>query len=191
MVFFPSTDEIRQNHRQVAAFARRNSNQAMTSQQSQSSDQNNTPYLSHNQQDLLLAALNTQAGGRQNTYPQAGVSGGLKHESPSEETMNGAGGNTLFMSPQQAELDNFNVDYTPDLDYLDGDGFDFENADLGGEMIGALPGDGTDQHEKRKATDDGSGSDEGDAKRQEGEKGAKKPGRKPLPSEPTTVSQPE
>ncbi|KAK4549333.1 hypothetical protein LTR36_006330 [Oleoguttula mirabilis] len=94
--------------------------------------------------------------------------------------------NGLFMSPQNAELDSFNGDYTPDLDYLDGEGYDFENADLGGEMIGALPGDG---HEKRKNPDEQDEDDEGDPKRQEthgGEKGAKKPGRKPLMSEPTT-----
>ncbi|KAF2172906.1 hypothetical protein M409DRAFT_49418 [Zasmidium cellare ATCC 36951] len=107
--------------------------------------------------------------------------------------------NALFMSPQNAELDNLNVDYTPDLDYLDGDSFDFENADLGGEMIGALPGSGGDSredltmngdgHEKRKSPDENGDSETGDAKRQEtqeGEKGAKKPGRKPLTSEPTT-----
>ena len=106
--------------------------------------------------------------------------------------MTGADGNGVFISPTEAEFDNFG-DYTPELDYLD-DGFDFENADLGGEMIGALPvaGDSTEDltgtHEKRK-NPDGTASG-GDAKRQEtenGEKGAKKPGRKPLTSEPTTV----
>lgn len=75
------------------------------------------------------------------------------------------------MSPQNAELDNLNVDYTPDLDYLDGDSFDFENADLGGEMIGALPGNGADGqsngdgHEKRKSPDENGDSETGDAKR--------------------------
>ena len=46
-------------------------------------------------------------------------------------------------------------------------------------------------HEKRKNPDDHNVEEGGDAKRQEtkdGEKGAKKPGRKPLTSEPTTVS---
>lgn len=104
----------------------------------------------------------------------------------------GADGNGVFISPTDAEFDNFN-DYTPELDYLD-DGFDFENADLGGEMIGALPGGGDSNedlpgsHEKRKNPD--GKEDGGVAKRQEtgdGEKGAKKPGRKPLTSEPTTV----
>ena len=110
--------------------------------------------------------------------------------------MSGINGNALFMSPQDAELDNFNGDFTPDLDYLDGDtSFDFENADLGGELIGALPTGqtkgGTEGHEKRKSRDENGSSEEGDAKRQEtqeGEKGAKKPGRKPLTNEPTTVS---
>lgn len=93
-------------------------------------------------------------------------------------------------------MDSFNPDFTPDLDYLDGDGsFDFDNADLGGEMIGGLPGldaDGNpEQHEKRKNSDEDGSPEEGDAKRQElgeGEKGSKKPGRKPLTNEPTTVS---
>lgn len=103
--------------------------------------------------------------------------------------------NGLYISPQEATFDSFD-DYSPDLDYLDGDTFDFENADLGGEMIGALPGDlgnGTELHEKRKSSENNDGTEEGDAKRQEtqdGEKSAKKPGRKPLTSEPTTVSRP-
>ena len=114
--------------------------------------------------------------------------------------MNGLSENGLYISPQQATLDDFNDSYSPDLDYLDDEGFDFENADLGGEMIGAMPGsggvdddygNGTDLHEKRKNSEDSIDGEEGDAKRhesQEGEKSAKKPGRKPLTSEPTTVS---
>jgi AP-1-like transcription factor len=163
--------------------------------QSTAGQQNN--YLDSNQQDLLLAALNSQAGSRQNTQSQAvgsGVAGVSFAESQlsSAAKMNGADGNGVFISPTEAEFDNFG-DYTPELDYLD-DGFDFENADLGGEMIGALPGGGdstedlSGTHEKRK-NPDGTESG-GDAKRQEtenGEKGAKKPGRKPLTSEPTTV----
>lgn len=87
---------------------------------------------------------------------------------------------------------DLNGDFTPELDYLDGDtSFDFDNADLGGEMIGALPGSGgePEQHDKRKSPDENESPEEGDAKRQEtqeGEKGAKKPGRKPLTNEPTT-----
>lgn len=99
--------------------------------------------------------------------------------------MTTAANGALFMSPQ---ADGFGLDYTPGLDYLDNDdSFDFEDADLGGEMIGALPGEG---HEKRKSPDEGADSPEPDSKRQEtndGEKAAKKPGRKPLTNEPTTV----
>lgn len=98
---------------------------------------------------------------------------------------------TLFQSP---DLGNVNGDFTPDLYDFDGDNsFDFDNADLGGEMIGALPDGaaGPEHHEKRKSPDEDDAAEEGDSKRQEtqdGEKGAKKPGRKPLTSEPTTVS---
>lgn len=134
-----------------------------------------TPYLDPNQQDLLLAALNAQA---QDKSGQAKQNANMS-------------GNALFMSPQDAQLDN--LDYTPDLDYLDGDNsFDFDNADLGGEMIGALPARTSldEGHEKRKSRDEGDAADEGDAKRQEtqdGERTGKKPGRKPLTNEPTTV----
>lgn len=116
------------------------------------------PYLSPNQQDLLLAALESQSA-----KPSTKRSNSDKMSVSNE--------NALFMSPQNAELDNLNVDYTPDLDYLDGDSFDFENADLGGEMIGALPGNGADGqsngdgHEKRKSPDENGDSETGDAKR--------------------------
>lgn len=175
-------------------------NRFASAEVAQSTGSQQNTYLDVNQQDLLLAALNSQANGRQNTPSQADGGGasfqGLQQ--PPQATMNGAAaadGNGVFISPTEAEFDNFG-DYTPELDYLD-DGFDFENADLGGEMIGALPGAGdsnedlTGTHEKRKNPD---GKDDGgDAKRQEtenGEKGAKKPGRKPLTSEPTTVRLP-
>lgn len=153
------------------------------------SRQRNAPYLNHNQQDLLLAALHAQADGKQGSHIGNSHQDTTHHHDETPPTMND---NALFMSPAQAHLDNSANDFTPDLDYLDND-FDFENADLGGEMIGALPGSGYDAtgaelHEKRKNPDEVDDEEEGDAKRQEGEKGSKKPGRKPLTSEPTTVS---
>ncbi|KAK3679585.1 DNA-binding transcription factor yap1 [Vermiconidia calcicola] len=160
----------------------------MTIQQGQRNKQADT-FLSENQQDLLVAALNSQAGGGQitgqasNSGPGKSSSSNPTQQQPIMDTLNN---DNLFMSPQEAGLDSFGADYTPELDYLDGDSFDFENADLGGEMIGALPGE---QHEKRKNSDVDDAGEEGNAKRQEtqdGEKGAKKPGRKPLTSEPTT-----
>ena len=186
MVLYPSANEVRQREQQES---QTDFTQSMTIQQGQGNKQADT-FLSENQQDLLLAALNSQAGGRQSTV-QASNSGpgnssipNPTQQQPSMDTLQNDG---LFMSPQEAGFDSFGADYTPELDYLDGDSFDFENADLGGEMIGALPGE---QHEKRKNSDVDDAGEEGNAKRQEtqdGEKGAKKPGRKPLTSEPTTV----
>lgn len=149
------------------------------------------PYLSPNQQDLLLAALSSQAKKSRSSAPSAGNTG-LTNPTTSDIKQEPSNMSVMFQSPANMDL---NGDFTPELDYLDGDtSFDFDNADLGGEMIGALPGSGTEpeQHDKRKSPDENESPEEGDAKRQEtqeGEKGAKKPGRKPLTNEPTTVSQ--
>lgn len=173
-----STDDRAEQQYHTTSFLGQSADQqSMADQQSQG--KRTSSYLSPNQQDLLLAALNSQAGGQQNPSQQT--------------TMNGTNDNGLYISPQQATFNDFD-DFSPDLDYLDGEGFDFENADLGGEMIGALPGDGSnggELHEKRKNSEEFDATVEGDPKRQEtqeGEKSAKKPGRKPLTSEPTTVS---
>jgi len=167
----------------------------MASQQAKTTQKSN-PYLSPNQQDLLLAALNSQATGNLRAKPAIGDTGITNHATSdlSPPTTTAMSGNAVFQSP--GNMDNYNPDFTPDLDYLDGDAsFDFDNADLGGEMIGGLPGVDADgkpeQHDKRKNTDDDGSTAEGSAKRQElaeGEKGSKKPGRKPLTNEPTTVS---
>lgn len=180
-----SADELRQLGHQAATANTTPSTQRTASQQ----QQDPAHYLSHAQQDLLLAALHSQAqapDSRQATYPHTAGDSGLSSTSDAPAPTMNTG---LFMSPQDAALDGFNADYTPDLDYLDGEGYDFDNADLGGDMIGALPnGEG---HEKRKSPDEQDDDEDGDSKRQEtqgGDKGAKKPGRKPLTSEPTTVS---
>jgi AP-1-like factor len=160
--------------------------------------QNGAPfYLDSTQQDLLLAAL---ASGNQNSNDlfSAGLDNGVHHKQAATnsqfqyplENLDPA----YFTSPQQAtpadSFNNIGMDESPFVDYLDGDNsFDFDNAD--GDMIGALPGDTPgDSSEKRKSPgDDGDADDdEGGGKRREGEdKQAKKPGRKPLTSEPTTV----
>ena len=168
-------------------------------------------YLSPNQQGLLMTALNsnkpTGAKASPNTpnrtYPppaqnaRASVSRSNSTPQNSGQVTN----NTMYTSPVQqnppsggfgtAELDD-----SPFLDYefdpeTDGNfDFDFSNGD---QMIGALPGDSNedlaeegDLHDKRKNTSE---DEEGGGKRREGDdKSAKKPGRKPLTSEPTTVS---
>ncbi|KAK5219216.1 DNA-binding transcription factor yap1 [Exophiala xenobiotica] len=71
------------------------------------------------------------------------------------------------------------LDFDPDADFDESFDFD-ENA----RMIGDIPGE---LHDKRKSIDGKDDDDEGGGKRREGEdKTAKKPGRKPLTSEPTS-----
>ncbi|KAF2212241.1 hypothetical protein CERZMDRAFT_111987 [Cercospora zeae-maydis SCOH1-5] len=149
-----------------------------------------TPYLTHHQEDLLLAALNSQALPHASAQRRpAAVKRSDSDPAIESNAMTTANGD-LFVSPHTAALDTFGLDYTPGIDYLDNDDtFDsFENADMGGELIGPLPG-GSEGHDKRKSPDESAGTPEHDSKRQEtndGEKAQKKPGRKPLTSEPTT-----
>lgn len=100
----------------------------------------------------------------------------------------------MFTSPVQetpgsGQLGSF--DESPLLDYdLDDGNFDWDNS--GDQLFGDLPGaesygDG-EHHDKRKASMDDEDEDEGTSKRREGDGNtAKKPGRKPLTGEPTTV----
>ena len=165
---------------------------------------NPQPYLSANQQDLLLAALSSNNVNGKGTPPNLGRASRQSTGTPQQPQMNQPVmnniGNGFYASPQQSltdmnGLNGFEVDDSPFLDMLDGDGsFDFDglngNEDL---MIGSLPGENggspDEGHDKRKSPGDDDAETEGGAKRQEGEdKTAKKPGRKPLTSEPTTVS---
>ncbi|KAI9826593.1 MAG: DNA-binding transcription factor yap1 [Thelocarpon impressellum] len=111
----------------------------------------------------------------------------------------------LFESPLQNETpdsgyynNGSGVDESPFLDYsldLDLDGsFDIDDSALvEGQMIGNLPGPSSstegdvDSNDKRKSPgDDGTNADGGRKRREGDEKSAKKPGRKPLTSEPTS-----
>jgi AP-1-like factor len=159
--------------------------------------QNGAPfYLDATQQDLLLAAL---ASNNQN--PNDLFSTGLGHNRAASNSQFPYSTDnvdpTFFTSPQQSTpanaFSNMGMEESPFVDYLDGDNFDFDNAD-DDLMIGALPGgspsgkNSEESNEKRKSPDDDDDEDEGGGKRREGEdKQAKKPGRKPLTSEPTTV----
>lgn len=100
----------------------------------------------------------------------------------------------MFTSPVQetpgsGQLGSF--DESPFLDYeLDDGNFDWDNS--GDQLFGDLPGtdsygDG-EHHDKRKASTEEEDDEEGTSKRREGDdKSAKKPGRKPMIGEPTTV----
>ncbi|KAK4954124.1 DNA-binding transcription factor yap1 [Elasticomyces elasticus] len=168
-------------------------------------------YLSPSQQSLLLASFSsnqpTQPNKHKNTPSQPGQPPAVKR-SPSDKQLHSHSRTAssmpsfvtpLHQTPTSEIVDGFGLDDSPFLDYVDGDTgfeFDFDNSGLGQDMNGAFPDDtlhddgeaGT--HDKRKSLDDDDDDDddgEKGAKRREGEdKTAKKPGRKPLTSEPTT-----
>ena len=104
-----------------------------------------------------------------------------------------ANGSSMFDSPAQetpgsGQLGGF--DESPFLDYeLDDGNFDWDNS--GDQLFGDLPGTDShvenEHHDKRKASIDDE-DEEGTSKRREADdKTAKKPGRKPMTGEPTTV----
>ncbi|KAF2130667.1 PAP1-domain-containing protein [Dothidotthia symphoricarpi CBS 119687] len=154
-------------------------------------------YLDPTQQDLLLAAL---ASNNQNPLDMfsTGMDNNTKRSMSNAQYQYpiDALDPTFFTTPQQttpANALNAGIEESPFIDYLDGDTtFDFDNADNSELMIGDLPGETPgnydDSNEKRKSPDDDDDDDdEGGGKRREGDdKQAKKPGRKPLTSEPTT-----
>ena len=96
-------------------------------------------------------------------------------------------------TPGSGQLGSF--DESPFIDYenLDDSNFDWDNN--GDQLFGDLPDsefNDAEQHDKRKASSDEQGEEEGSSKRREGDdktvkKSAQKPGRKPLTGEPTTV----
>lgn len=149
--------------------------------------------LSSNQPNLLVAALtsNLPSKEQRNMAAPTKSSQGAGNASyiPAAMSNNSA--------PGSGRLD---YDDSPFLDsFLDGENEDSFEFDDQGQMFGDLPEDGSDDngmadpghlHDKRKsmgAQDDD--DEEGGGKRREGEdKQAKKPGRKPLTSEPTSVS---
>lgn len=154
------------------------------------SEQTSDLYLSPQQRDLLVAALSSnQPASKRASMPSTTADPKLV------QTPAGTSGPSV---PGSGHLDL--SDESPFLDYpLDGEGDDSFNFDEEGRMFDDLPDDdvGADSladayehlHDKRKSIDGADEDDTGGGKRREGEdKTAKKPGRKPLTSEPTTVS---
>ena len=155
--------------------------------------------LTPDQEELLRTALSSNNPNR--SSPQVsrnGTSSATRSNSDPKQLQNNinpmANGPNMFTSPVQetpgsAQLGNF--DDSPFLDYdLDDGNFDWDNS--GDQLFGDLPGtesyvDG-EHHDKRKASTEDEDEDEGTGKRREGDdKTAKKPGRKPMTGEPTTV----
>ena len=165
-------------------------------------------YLSPTEQDLLLTALQS------NTPNSASYPSMKAVAKPNQSRQNSnslqqqvithaSSGNNFYASPVQQTpgsgtfgSGNMSFDGSPFLDYdLDEGNFDWDIR--GEQMIGNLPGASTsaddedgDLHDKRKNPgDEDADDDDGGGKRREGDdKTGKKPGRKPLTSEPTSVS---
>ena len=98
-------------------------------------------------------------------------------------------------APGSATLNGFDESPFIDYDYdFDGDaGFDYDfGNDANDLMIGKLPGSSSDgdaeAHDKRSHPDDEDDEEGGGKRRESDDKLSKKPGRKPLTSEPTSVS---
>lgn len=147
--------------------------------------------LSARQEQLLFAALNSNSKNTNTTASPRAKTGNQFSMAPNSIT------ESPLQAPGSATLNGFEDSPFVDYDYdFDGDGsfdYDFSN-DSQGQMIGNLPGSSSDgdadTHDKRSHPDDDGGEEEeGGGKRREGdEKASKKPGRKPLTSEPTSVS---
>ncbi|KAJ5172031.1 AP-1-like transcription factor napA [Penicillium capsulatum] len=143
-------------------------------------------YLSPNQQDLLLAALssNNPPKKQSNQTPQI-----KPDHSPDHTSSNGASappsGN--FENPQNMNAFGFGDDESPFLDFNGEVDFEFPgSANLIGDLPGSTPGQEYDPGEKRKSMDGQSEVDVEETGRKRRDSEAKKPGRKPLTSEPTT-----
>lgn len=154
-------------------------------------------YLSRDQQDLLLAALYTRP-----PKDLSAVSKGLSsiNDLPddSRNLLPDLGNYSLPDIPLHSNShgqapDSANMGFldTEDGSYFDLDGDPDLDQVYGDDLIGDIPdgdipdGDGG---EKRKSLDDRSDPEDGKKIKGNGDKVAKKPGRKPLMSEPTSVS---
>ena len=154
--------------------------------------------LTPDQEELLRTALSSNNPNK--SSPQISRNGTSSASRSSgdpkklQQTTDHMANGNVFTSPVQetpgsGQLSNF--DESPFLDYdLDDGNFDWDNS--GDQLFGDLPGtesygDG-EHHDKRKASTEDEDGEEGTSKRREADdKTAKKPGRKPMTGEPTTV----
>lgn len=156
--------------------------------------------LTNDERALLRTALasNSPRGSAQNSFKQSAEGGSSKTQTP-DETSNRTNRSTpntsgMFTSPEQdGPASGQFEDTSPlgDFELEDGN-FDWDNS---GELFGDLPemptGEDIEHHDKRKKSADDDGQEEVSGKRRESdERGAKKPGRKPIIGEPTTVGLP-
>ena len=162
--------------------------------------------LTENEQSLLRAALSSNSNPTPltphlSTRPSAAEGPISQQESAAPDysrslaTMGSYSAN-MYKSPDQetptsGRLDGLESDTSPLLDFeLEDGSFDWDNTGMIGDLPTTANGDDTEHHDKRKKSIDEDDGDEATGKRREGEEkgSARKPGRKPLTGEPTTVS---
>lgn len=146
-------------------------------------------YLSPGQQDLLLAALssNNHSQKQQNT-PQNPKSKNDPENTPGRTSSGSYSASPGFDRSQNSG--NLGYDESPFLDFNPDLDFDFQGSEsLIGDLPGGFPSDDPEVGEKRKDLEgrsDNENEDSGKKRRESDDKTAKKPGRKPLTSEPTS-----
>lgn len=157
-------------------------------------------YLSPEQQNLLMAALNSNNHSQKQAENKSSKNRSRTQSSSNETTPSNSNGfdpasSTYFESPLLQDAPGsgqlgFGSDESPFLDFDPDVDFDFQGTD---ELIGDLPDfESPEPGDKRKSLG-GEGDDASSGKKRresddkDKDKAAKKPGRKPLTSEPTTV----
>ena len=147
--------------------------------------------LSPDQQDLLLAALssNNSSHKQPNHAHQAKSDHSPDHSSSNGLSAPPSGG---FENPQSTfNAFGFGEDESPFLDFTPEVDFEFPgSADLIGDLPGDTPVHDYELGEKRKSMDGKAEAETEESGKKRRESEAKKPGRKPLTSEPTTVGTP-
>ena len=163
-------------------------------------------FLTANEQSLLRTALSSNSNSSQSARnpptkrPAIEVSASHqasttpKHRQ-SSATMGSYSEETYkspdLETPVSGHFNDLEGDTSPLLDFdLEDGSYEWDNSGMIGDLPGASNGDDTEHHDKRKKSTDDDDGEEGTGKRREGEeKGTgRKPGRKPLTGEPTTVS---
>ena len=157
--------------------------------------------LTENEQALLRAALLTNTSPNQPTNsaqrpttPASNYQQGFSHRHSLDKMAPYS--TDMYVSPDQeipvsGQFDGLGADTSPLLDFdLEDGSFDWDNSGMIGDLPAISNGENTEQHDKRKKSTDDEEEEETSGKRRESEeKGtARKPGRKPLTGEPTTVS---
>lgn len=164
--------------------------------------------LTPDQQDLLLTALASnrpQAMSNTSTMSSNRVSNSTKPSVDRVSSSPNQGRQSLDAARTNIELHRSPLQESPGLGGVSSDGFyespllDFELDDgsydwenSAEKLFGNLPGASNDEegdlHDKRKSPEEEEDEESGHKRREGEDKSAKKPGRKPLTGEPTTVS---